>query len=291
MTTPILHHVTCPDAQGTHRVAYHEWGDPANPHVVVCVHGLTRQARDFDVLARAVMDKRRVVCVDVAGRGQSDWLADPLGYQVPFYAQDMVAVLAAVKPQTLDWVGTSMGGLIGMAFCGHPDLQKAFPVRRLVLNDVGPALQWSAIERIGNYVGRDISFGSLQEGADYLWKLSQSFGPHTAEQWLDLSRYMFHYKDGRFRLHYDPAIGTPFKTTSQEEFMKGEPILWALYDAITAQTLLTRGADSDLVSRETAAQMAARGPKARVVEFAGVGHAPTFVAPDQLQVVKDFLLS
>jgi pimeloyl-ACP methyl ester carboxylesterase len=294
MRTPTLYFADCPDAPGaqtTHRVACHQWGDPANPHVVFCVHGLTRQGRDFDVLARALSATRRVVCVDVPGRGQSDWFADPMKYQVPFYAQDMVAVVAGLKAQTLDWVGTSMGGLIGMAFCGHPDLQKMFPVRRLVLNDVGPGLQWSAIERIGAYVGRDVSFASIEEGAEYLRTLSVGFGPHTSEQWLELSRHMFKVKEGRYVLHYDPAIGAPFRSISQEEFMKGEPVLWGLYDNIKAQTLLTRGANSDLLTRETAQQMAERGPKAKVVEFDGVGHAPTFVAQDQLSVVTEFLLS
>jgi pimeloyl-ACP methyl ester carboxylesterase len=297
MSTPTLHFVNCPDAPGnpevktTHRVAVHEWGDAANPHVVVCMHGLTRQGRDFDVLARALAPHRRVVCVDVAGRGQSDWFADPMKYAIPFYAQDMMTVVASLKAQTLDWVGTSMGGLIGMAFCGHPELQKAFPVRKLILNDVGPALAWSAIERIGSYVGRDVSFASIQEGADYMWSLSSSFGPHTPEQWMELSRYMLKFKDGRYVLHYDPAIGVPFRSVKEEEFMKGEPILWGLYDNIKAQTLLTRGANSDLVTPDTAQQMAQRGPKARVVEFEGVGHAPTFVAQDQLSVVTEFLLS
>ena len=153
MSEPTLNYVPCPDANGGHRMAYWEWGDPANPHVVVCAHGLSRQGRDFDVLAGALCASVRVVCPDVAGRGKSDWLKDPVGYQIPAYAADMLSLLAQLKPTTLDWVGTSMGGLIGMVLAGQPELPLPAPVRRLVLNDVGPAIQWQALERIGQYLG------------------------------------------------------------------------------------------------------------------------------------------
>jgi pimeloyl-ACP methyl ester carboxylesterase len=280
-------------------MAFWQWGDAVAPHVVACVHGLSRQGRDFDVLAQALVQRAdgalRVVCPDVVGRGRSDWLKDPMGYQLPNYAGDMLAMLAQLNQHspvtTLDWVGTSMGGLIGMAVAGTPGLPLPAPVRRLVLNDVGPAIQWQALARIGTYLGNTGKFASVQQAADAMWAISTSFGPHTPEQWLALSQPMVKaLPEGGYTLHYDPAIAVPFRTMTQETAAQGEAALWQLYDNIEAQTLLTRGAQSDLLSRPTALAMTERGPRPRLVEFAGVGHAPTFVNDDQVEVVASFLL-
>jgi pimeloyl-ACP methyl ester carboxylesterase len=294
MSEPTLDDVLCPDASGGHRMAYWQWGNPNAGHVVVCVHGLTRQGRDFDVLAQALLARSaaplRVVCPDVAGRGMSDWLADSAGYAIPNYSGDMLSLLAQLKPQTLDWVGTSMGGLIGMAVCVHAKAVHA-NVRRVVLNDVGPVLEWESLLRIGTYLGKSMHFDSLQLAADAMAIIASSFGPHTPAQWLKLSRHMVKPDPaGGVRLHYDPAIALPFRAITQEIALQGEAALWDLYDAITAKTLLVRGADSDLLSMATAVQMTQRGPKARLLEFAGVGHAPTFVADDQVDAVASFLL-
>ncbi len=296
MTEPTLNYVSCPDAGGGHRMAYWQWGAPQASHVVMCVHGLARQGRDFDVLAQALCardpDGVRVICPDVVGRGRSDWLKDPMSYQLPVYASDMLVLLQQLQPGTLDWVGTSMGGLIGLGLCGQPDLPLPAPIRRLVLNDVGPVVQWQAIERIGAYLGQPVRFQSLEQAADVLWTISSSFGPHTREQWLALTRHMIKPAAdaaGGFMLHYDPAIAVPFRALTKASAAQGEAVLWRLYDAIRARTLLIRGAQSDLLSPETAQAMTQRGPKARLVEFSGVGHAPTLIAPDQVQVVSDFL--
>lgn len=280
-----------------HRTAYWEWnatGDVRHPHLIVCVHGLARQGRDFDTLARRLSAHARVICPDVAGRGRSDWLADPQGYQVPQYAADMLALLVQVHAQapigTLDWVGTSMGGLIGMAVAGQPGLPLPVPVRRLVLNDVGPSIAWRALQRIGQYLGQPVHFGSVEQGAAALWAISSSFGPHTPEQWLALSRPMLRpLPEGGFGLHYDPAIAVPFRALTEEVARAGEALLWQLYDQIGARTLLLRGADSDLLTRATAEAMVQRGPRARLVEFSGVGHAPTLIAEDQVASVEGFL--
>jgi len=279
-------------------MAWWEWnatGNPQHPHVVVCAHGLSRQGRDFDTLARALCHRVRVVCPDVVGRGHSDWLADPMGYHVGQYAADMLALLQHLHQQspldTLDWVGTSMGGLIGMALCGQPGLPLPVPVRRLVLNDVGPAIQWEALVRIGQYLGQPVRFASEQQAADMLWTLSTGFGPHTPQQWLALSRHMVRpHPDGGFTLHYDPAIAVPLKAVTRESAQAGEAALWQLYDALTCETLLLRGALSDLLSADTAQAMTRRGPKARLVAFEGVGHAPTLVSADQRDQVVSFLL-
>ena len=277
-------------------MAYWQWGNPAAGHVVLCVHGLTRQGRDFDVLAQALCERAgdtvRVVCPDVVGRGHSDWLKDPQAYQVPQYAADMRALLAQLQPTTLDWVGTSMGGLIGMAICGHPDLPLPVPVRRLVINDVGPVLQWESLQRIGTYVGKTGRFASLQAAADAMWAISTSFGPHTPEQWLALSRPMVKPvpgDPGLFQLHYDPAIAVVFQSLTAESASQGDAALWQLYDNIKATTLVVRGAQSDLLSVETAHAMTQRGPRARLLTFEGVGHAPTFIANNQVRELASFL--
>ena len=304
MNQPTLYYVDCPDSTGSHRLAFWQWGAPDAGHVVVCVHGLSRQGRDFDVLAqelcrRASPGAIRVICPDMAGRGESDWLKDPMGYQLPAYAADMLALLAQVHAEspisTLDWVGTSMGGLIGLAVCGQPGLP--VPVRRLVLNDVGPSIEWRAIQRIGSYLGQAGHFGTIEEAADAMLAISPGFGPHTTEQWLALSRPMMrpvsdapNAPDARWRLHYDPAIAVPFGQATEESTQKGEAVLWQLYEHITAQVLLVRGTDSDLLSHETAQAMIGRGPGAQLVEFLGVGHAPTLVAQNQLDAVTGFLL-
>ncbi len=295
MSEPTLNYVSCPDASGGHRMAYWQWGRPEVGHVVVCVHGLSRQGRDFDTLAQALCARSghtlRVVCPDVVGRGRSDWLKDPSGYQIPAYAADMGVLLAQLQATTLDWLGTSMGGLIGMVLAGQPQLP--FQIRKLVLNDVGPTISWQAIQRIGEYLGVPIRFSSIEQGAEALRLISAGFGPHAREQWLALTQPMLKPATdgaGGFVLHYDPAIAVPFRALTPESSAQGEAVLWQLYDAIRAETLLLRGADSDLFARETAQAMTQRGPRARLVEFAGVGHAPTLVAADQVQTVCDFLL-
>ena len=283
-------------------MAYWQWGQPHSRHVVLCVHGLSRQGRDFDVLARALCDaaghdRLRVICPDVVGRGESDWLPEPTGYHLATYAADMLVLLAHLHAQipmtTLDWVGTSMGGLIGMAVCGQPDLPLPVAVHKLVLNDVGPTLEWKALVRIGAYLGQAGQFSSEQDAADAMWAISSGFGPHTPAQWLALSRPMLRPVSSEagspLRLHYDPTIAVPFREATEASTLQGEAMLWQLYDHITAPTLLLRGEHSDLLSAETALAMTQRGPRARLLEFAGVGHAPTLIASDQVAAVVDFL--
>jgi pimeloyl-ACP methyl ester carboxylesterase len=301
---PALKYVTCPgasktDAQ-THRMAYWSWGDESNPNILMCVHGLSRQGRDFDTLARSLCDRYQVICPDVVGRGHSDWLADPKGYQVFSYVSDMVALLQQLRAQVkatapidIDWVGTSMGGLIGLGFSTLPPEVSGVKLRKFVLNDVGPKLNHVAMVRIGDYLGRPLRFATEQEAADYLLSISAGFGPHTPEQWLALSRPLLRpAPDGNgLVLHYDAAIAEPFKTVTAEAASSGEVMLWQVYDALACPVLLLRGKNSDLLDADTALSMTQRGPKAKLVEFEGVGHAPTLQAPDQLAAIKDFLLA
>jgi pimeloyl-ACP methyl ester carboxylesterase len=283
---PRLNHVQCLDTRGLHRMAYWEWGDARNPRVLLCVHGVSRQGRDFDTLARSMADHYRVVCPDVVGRGQSDWLADPMGYAIPHYMADMVTLLARLNASEVHWLGTSMGGLIGL---GVAALNQS-PVRRLVLNDVGPTIQTDAVARIAAYLGAPMHWHSLDEAADYLWSISEGFGPHTREQWLALTRPQLKPDGEGFKPHYDPAIAVAVRALTPQIAAAGEAMAWAAYDSLRCPTLLLRGADSDLLSRETAQAMMQRGPKARLVEFAGVGHAPMLNASEQIAALRQFLL-
>lgn len=285
--TPRFDTVQCLDARGLHRMAYVEWGDPANPKVLVCAHGLARQGRDFDTLARALADEYRIVCPDVVGRGRSGWLADPMGYAIAQYVADMVTLLARLNAGEVHWVGTSMGGLIGLGLAALTDS----PIRKLVLNDVGPRIEFESLQRIGQYLGAPVHWATLDEAADALWAISESFGPHTREQWLALSAPQLKPDGDGFKPHYDPAIAVPFRLVTREVAAAGEVLAWQTYDSLRCPTLLLRGAESDLLSRETAAEMTRRGPRAAVHEFAGIGHAPTLVQAEQIEVVRRFLLA
>ena len=275
--------VQCASPRGLHRVAYLEWGDPRNRDVLVCVHGLTRSSRDFDELARALCGQFRVVCPDVAGRGDSDRLADPMLYAVPQYVSDMVTLIARLDVEAVSWVGTSLGGLIGMALAA----QSHSPVARLVLNDAGPVISRASLERIAGYVGTQMQFASVEAAEAYIRAISAPFGPHSDAQWRFLTEtWLRRNDDGSWRAHYDARIAEPFRATLPEKDME----LWPVYDAIRCPTLVLRGEHSDLLSRTTTQQMRSRGPKARVVEIRGVGHAPTLMHPDQIALVHEFLL-
>jgi pimeloyl-ACP methyl ester carboxylesterase len=285
-TAPRFDSVQCLSPAGLHRMAYAEWGDAHNPRVLICVHGLTRLGRDFDRLARALADHYRVVCPDVVGRGRSEWLRDPMHYGVPQYVADMVTLIARLNAQSVHWVGTSMGGLIGMSLAGLADS----PISRLVINDVGPRLDAAALVRIGSYLGKTVRFADVEEAIDYASTVGAPFGLRSRDEWREITEPTLRRDGEQWVLHYDPLIAMPFAAVTQQSAAAGEAAMWRLYDAIGCPTLITRGAESDLLSRETAEEMSRRGPRARLVEFAGVGHAPMFFHDDQIAVVRDFLL-
>lgn len=275
--------VLCASPRGLHRIAYLEWGDPRNRDVLVCVHGLTRTGRDFDPLARALGTQFRVVCPDLAGRGDSDRLADPSLYAVPQYVADMVTLIARLDVERVQWVGTSLGGLVGMALAAQPGA----PIGRLVLNDAGPVLSRAALQRIASYVGQVQGFPSIEKAEEYIRTIAAPFGPHSDAQWRFLTEtWLRRNPDGTWRPHYDPRIAEPFRASMPEKDLD----VWPVYDAIRCPTLVVRGALSDLLGHHTAREMTLRGPKARLVEIPGVGHAPTFMHADQIGIVRDFLL-
>jgi pimeloyl-ACP methyl ester carboxylesterase len=284
---PRLKHLRCPDTRGLHRMAYWEWGDPANPRVVVCIHGVSRQGRDFDTLAAALADECRVVCPDIVGRGRSGRLADPMAYGIPTYVADIVTLVARLDVEAVDLVGTSMGGLVGISLASLADT----PVRRLVVNDVGPTLDPVGLARIGTYLGVPVRWNSLAEAAEATWAISQGFGPHSREQWLALTAPQLVADGEGFVPHYDPRIGEPIRAMAPQAAAVAESLLWQAWDRIQGPVLLLRGANSDVLSSATARAMTLRGPRARLVEWDGIGHAPTLVQPDQVKQVRDFLLA
>jgi pimeloyl-ACP methyl ester carboxylesterase len=282
---PVLRHVQCASPRGLHRIAYWQWdarqGSPEGEGTVLCVHGLTRNARDFDALAARLSERWRVVCPDMAGRGASDRLADPMHYQVTQYVSDCITLIARLDVEKLDWVGTSMGGLIGMAVASLPGT----PVSRLVLNDIGPMIDPAGLARIAAYVGDDPSFDSFEQGEATLRELMRDFGPHTNAQFRLLSRHYVIQKGERWGYHYDPAIAVPFRALADLP----QPDLWPMWNAIRANTLIIRGAHSDVLPAEVAARMLAAGPPAQLVEFEGIGHAPSLIADEQIEAVHAFL--
>lgn len=288
MSLPQMKTVQCLSPMGLHYMDYKEWGDVHNPEVLICVHGVSRVSDDFDDLARAFSDRYRVICPDVVGRGRSSWLKNPQLYALPQYVSDLVTLVARLDVPTVDWFGTSMGALIGMGLAGLPQS----PIRKMIMNDVGPTLNYSALLRIAVYLGLDRRFASFEEGEAYIRTVSASFGPHTNEQWHKLASDVLRQEpDGSWRRHYDPSIAKAFESMTEESVIKGEAALWLAYDAIRCPVLLVRGTESDLLTPETAKQMTQRGPKAQLVELPGIGHAPTFVHSDQIAIARNFFLS
>ncbi|MVW80682.1 alpha/beta fold hydrolase [Bordetella sp. 02P26C-1] len=306
MFTPRFDYVTCASPAGLHRMAYTEWGDPDNDRVLICVHGLTRHGRDFDELAQRLAGEFRVVCPDVVGRGRSDWLTTPTLYSVPQYVADMVTLIARLRPASLSWVGTSMGGLIGLSLAGvanwarmssvmqprvgglPPDAQIRFD--SMVLNDVGPRLDPLALGRIGQYVGQTGEFNSLDEAIRSVRQTAAPFGPMTDEQWERFTRRTYVERDGKWVKHYDLNLALPLAAQAAEVYSTGEQMLWNAYDSLDCPVLIVRGEASDLLSTATASEMLRRNPRARLVTVPLVGHAPTLMDAAQLDPVVGFLL-
>ena len=270
-------------AHGFYTMAYFEWGDPENDNVLVCVHGLTRRGRDFDALARALEDRYRVVCVDLPGRGQSDWFSVAADYQPATYVQGMAAVLARLNVAQVDWLGVSLGGLIGMMLAAQPKT----PIRKLVLDDIGSYVDAEALQRIAGYVSEYPAFADRAAFEAYVRVVCAPYGLTSDTEWDHLVTYGSRQDEtGAWRFHYDPKLAEPFK----EGF--SEPVsLWPLWAMIQAPVLLLRGSESDILSAETAAEMVNRKPTTKLVEFPGVGHAPMLMNNQQISPVRDWLLA
>lgn len=268
-------------AAGCHRLAYAEWGAAGTARTLVCVHGLTRNGRDFDALAGSMASAGwRVACPDVVGRGGSDWLADPAGYGPPQYLADLTALIARLDVERISWVGTSMGGILGMLLAAQP----GNPIERLVINDVGPLVPKAALERIAEYLGKAPRFADRAAAEAFIREVHAPFGRLSDAEWAHLTEHAIKPEGDGFVLRYDPEIRRSFGEPPFEDVD-----LWAVWDAIACPTLVLRGAESDLLLPETAAEMTRRGPCAELVELAGCGHAPALMAADQIAVVRAFL--
>jgi pimeloyl-ACP methyl ester carboxylesterase len=262
-------------------IGYTEWGKPDAAQTIICVHGLTRNARDFDYLAKTLADRdARVLALNMVGRGTSSWLTDPMGYIVPAYVGHALQFLKEQRIESVDWVGTSMGGLIGMLIASAENN----PIRRLVLNDIGPFISQAALAQLKTYVGRDPHFATLKEAEDYLRNIHAGFGPLTDAQWRHLAGHSVREAEEGLRLHYDPQIKVPYA-----QMADADVDLWALWEKINCPTLLLRGSESQLLTADTAARMATTGPEAMLATIAGVGHAPALMADDQIALIADWL--
>jgi pimeloyl-ACP methyl ester carboxylesterase len=284
---PRLNQLKVLGPHGFTAVAYAEWGSPDAKRVAVCVHGLTRNGRDFDWLAAALAAGGwRVLCPDMPGRGHSAWLADPGGYGYPLYNAVGAAVIARAGADEVSWVGTSMGGIIGMMLAA----QRGTPIARLVLNDVGALIPKASLERIATYVGNDLHFPDGAALEAYLRRVHAPFGALSDAQWRHIAAYGARpAEQGGLRLHYDPAIALPFR---QQELQ--DVNLWPVWEQVACPTLIIRGESSDLLPAETAAEMTTRSAAAQtgvvsLVEVAGCGHAPALMDDAQIATVVDFL--
>jgi len=282
MTEPRAETVLGLTSRGFHRLRCWEWGDPANPRVVVCVHGLTRNGRDFDALAAALADRYRVICPDVVGRGDSDWIAAG-DYGFPQYCNDMANVIARSGAAEIAWVGTSMGGIIGMLLAA----QAKSPIRRMVLNDVGPLIPKAAQDKIAETVGDDPIFDSVDAAADYISRVNAGFGRLTQAQWRDLARSAVKRReDAKFIWKRDPAIGKTFVTQPRNDV-----VLWPVWDMVKCPVLLLRGVESELLPAAVAEEMTRRGPNARLLTIPEAGHAPALLIDNQIRPIREFLLA
>jgi len=286
---PVIHQgdtffVHCAHGDSTHRMAYHTWGDPSNDKVLLCVHGLTRRGSDFKTLAEAMCKDYYVVCPDVVGRGDSEHLSNPMLYAVPQYVSDIAQLVKALGVSQVDWLGTSMGGLIGMVYAAMPHS----PIRRMLINDVGPKIEPEAIKRLSSYVGQPFSFANRTDALNRLNVICSTFGEHTPEEWETYNGPLLIERNGLWILHYDPDISVPFASVNPIMAKAGEMALWHAFKQIKIPMLIVRGGVSDLLSAATVAEMCKVNPYARSIEIPNVGHAPAFVKQEQIALAKEF---
>jgi len=266
---------------GFHRLHACDWGPQDSERVVVCAHGYSGNARDFDVLARALAKKHRVVCPDVAGRGESGWLATSLEYNFPQFLSDMNALLARLGGREVDWVGTSMGGLLGMLLAAQPNT----PIRRLVMNDVGAFLPMPALEHISRNLDAPENFQSLEKVEAHLRKTRGEWGRIGDAEWREMAKHHARETEDGWRLHYDPAIARVMRPLP---FAPGL-FFWDAWQKVSCPVLMIRGENSTVFPRLVAEAMRVRRADARLEEIPGCGHAPSLMAPNQIELVGDFL--
>lgn len=282
---------------GFHNIAYMEWGIP-NPRPIICVHGLTRNSRDFDFLAEALSQQGHyVICPDIVGRGDSDWLIDPKFYDFSQYRVDMTALIARLNCTEVDWIGTSMGGILGMGMAALPKT----PIRRLILNDIGAYIPIKGIKFIQSYLGQNPTFQNYQAAENYFKKFQAGFGSLTEEQWQQVTIYSIHpLSDGQYQLKIDPAINLsipkltilyqallhPLKLISGKLF---DIDLWEFWQKVTCPTLVIHGENSEILPEWVCSKMQQIHPDTQVIDIPNTGHAPALMSPEQIQIIQQWL--
>ena len=241
---------------GFHRINYLVWGDESRfpeQETLVCAHGLTRNARDFDYLARKLCTDYRIVCPDVVGRGDSDHIPSD-GYNYLQYNADMNALIARLCVTEVNWIGTSMGGIIGMVLASVPQS----PIKRLVVNDIGPEVSRDALMSISQYIGRSDEFPNPEAIADHLRNIYHEFAPMTNEDWMHMAHYSSRRKaNGKWRLKVDSEVGDAFR----DSISYFNVDMWDTWEQIVCPVLVLRGKNSSFLSEETAKKMLTCGPQ------------------------------
>lgn len=274
--------VLCLNPRGVHRMAYRVWGNPDNPRVLICVHGLARNGHDFDELARSLSDTYRVVCPDIVGRGESDWLPEGAPYEIGQYIQDMMVLIGRLKVEKVSWLGTSMGGIIGQALAALP----GSPINRLILNDIGARVPKESLKRISLYMG-ERRFSSLDDVETYLRDTYPALAGISDKQWQELARHAVRVlPSGQLALHYDPAIA---EATRKAAAMDQDIDLWPFWYSITCPRALIWGEQSDVLDMPTVTQMQAHTPDLEILALPEIGHAPSLMEDDQIRWIKDWL--
>lgn len=301
---PSLHYVTCASPAGAHRMAYWQWGDTDNDNVLLCVHGLTRSGRDFDPIARRLAHKYKVICPDIVGRGKSDWLSNPLFYAIPQYVSDIFTLIARLNPRSIDWIGTSMGGLIGLGLGfainvtaklnpqsishGLPDTD-FLPLNKMILNDIGPVINNNGLDRIAQYVGQEQVFDNFDKAVEYVKLVSSDFGKHSDADWQELTKNVMVNVNNKWHKHYDLNIAIPMAQESSTAVKGAEQILWPAYESLSDRILIIRGEHSDLLLPDTVNEMLARNSNSSLYTVQDTGHAPTLRNDEQISTIEAFL--
>lgn len=275
--SPNIHTYLGKNPRGFHKITYYAWGNPLNP-VLLMVHGLSRNGRDFDVLAEALSDRYYVICPDMVGRGLSDWLPDGFEYTYDQYMNDLTVLIARLNVTEVSWVGSSMGGLLGMIMASLPNT----PIKKLIINDIGPLITGDSLEKIRSYVGLMPTFPTFDVGLSFVRQIYASFGQLTDAQWQHMAEHsLVQNPDGTYRLHYDPRVAA-FKTDQQDVN------LWLCWFGVQCPVLVLRGMNSEILPRDVYEQMAAN-PLATCREIAEAGHAPALMSESEITLVRDWL--
>lgn len=279
-----IHKIMGIDSQAFHNMVYYEWGDPNNPKVLLCIHGLFRNARDFDTLAETLSSHYRVICPDMIGRGLSDKVTNPKDYNILTYLSDIAILLAHLGITQIDYLGTSMGGIIGMVMAA----MHHSPIKKLVLNDIGPFVDAKALQEIVTYgtEGSKRSFETLGEVEVYLKKTYSSFAQLSPEQWNHLAECgVWQNSNKQYELAYDPKIIENVRLAIQNNIPQ-----WALWSSIQCPILVLHAALSNVLSEDTVLKMQQLQPTLKTIKIPNIGHPVSLMKKEEIDWVEEWLI-